>query len=112
MPPGDYAVVALADGWARGVATRVAMTGDQALTLELTHLADGALLFDGITDPGMGGAGGRVDISASAASALGDPLTFEWTVHGPDVQSLDGRRRPLRRSPPRPRPACTWRWSP
>ncbi|MBD3220508.1 PKD domain-containing protein [bacterium] len=88
VPDGRYTVVAMAEGWARAVAPSVTVSGATLVHLDLTHLTAGALLFDGITAPAMSGAGSRVQLEASAASALGDPLTFAWTIDGPDPQTV------------------------
>jgi hypothetical protein len=88
VPAGPYAVVAMADGWARAVLPSVTIDGDQLLTLSLTHLTTGAVLFDGISAPATAGAGARLQVEAAAASSLGQPLTFIWTVDGPAVEGL------------------------
>lgn len=90
VPAGQYDVVAMAAGWARAVAPALATSDGMLAPLHLTHLADGALLFDGIVAPAMSGANARVDLTAPAASALGDPLSFAWDVRGPEVTSLIG----------------------
>lgn len=90
VPAGQYDVVAMAAGWARAVAPALATSDGMVAPLHLTHLADGALLFDGIVAPAMSGANARVDLTAPAASALGDPLSFAWDVRGPEVTSLIG----------------------
>lgn len=87
VPAGTYDVLVMADGWARGMAHELTSADGLPVTVDLTHLAEGALLFDGIDAPAMGGAGARVTMSASVASALGDPLTFDWSVEGPAVSS-------------------------
>ena len=88
VPAGVYRVLALADGWARAVLPAVAVADDQMLQLDLTHLEAGAILCDGIDAPAMAGAGGRVDLTVAAASAIGEPLDFAWDVQGPAVDGL------------------------
>jgi len=90
LPAGRYDVLAMASGWARAVAADLTTDDDLVVTLPMTHLIDGALLFDGIVAPAMAGAGGRVNLSAPAASALGEPLAFDWDVRGPGVTDLIG----------------------
>jgi hypothetical protein len=88
VPAGIYRVLALADGWARAVLPDVAVAADRMLQLDLTHLESGAILCDGIDAPAMAGAGGRVDLTVAAASAIGEPLDFAWDVQGPQVDGL------------------------
>ncbi|MEZ4388964.1 MAG: hypothetical protein R3D98_15570 [Candidatus Krumholzibacteriia bacterium] len=106
VPAGEYTILVMAEGWARAVAPAVTTSDGLVVSLTLTHLADGALLFDGIEAPAMGGAGGRVDLSAAAASALGDPLSFAWDVRGPEWPAWWGAGPRASRSSPR-RPAST-----
>ena len=87
VPAGQYDVLVMAEGWARGVAHGVVTSDGLPVPITLAHLSDGALLFDGIEAPAMTGAGSRITLSATAASALGDPLTYDWSVEGPAVSN-------------------------
>lgn len=88
LPAGDYDLLALADGWARAIASEVSTGDGPVITLDLSHLQENPLVLEGIEAPAMGGAGARLDLQAIATSTLDDPLAFTWQVSGGPVTDL------------------------
>jgi hypothetical protein len=83
LPAGQYDILALADGWARAVASDVATSDGGQIDLSLSHLEQASLILENVSAPAMAGAGTRVTATAVAASAAGRPLEFDWQVRGP-----------------------------
>jgi len=88
LPAGTYDVLALAAGWARAVTCGLVTEPGLVVPLSLSHLEQQPLVLEAVDGPAMAGAGARVDLQAIAASASGDPLRFEWSVHGGPFASL------------------------
>lgn len=88
LPAGRYDVLALADGWARGVSADVVADENLTVTLAMNHLVSDPIILDGVDAPETAGVGMRLDLAAVAASATGNPLSFAWEFRGASVADM------------------------
>jgi len=85
LPPGEYNIIALAEGFIRGVYENlhIAKTTVTNLTAELLKLADNPIIIEDLTvQEGCITVNHPVHSHLSCVSTIGQELSFAWTVSG------------------------------
>lgn len=91
LPAGEYNIIAIADGFIRGVYEnlQIAQTQVSNLATELLRLSENAIIIESLTvEQGSVQAGQTVNAHVSCASTIGKTLSFAWTVTGGTYTNL------------------------
>ena len=85
LPPGEYHIIALAEGFIRGVYEnlQIVKTSVTNLTAELLNLAENPIIIEDLTvQEGCPTVNQPVHSHLSCVSTIGQELSFTWTVSG------------------------------
>ena len=85
LPPGEYHIIALAEGFIRGVYEnlQIVKTSVTNLTAELLNLAENPIIIEDLTvQEGCPTVNQPVHSHLSCVSTIGQELSFAWTVSG------------------------------
>ncbi|MCK9610269.1 MAG: PKD domain-containing protein [Candidatus Cloacimonas sp.] len=85
LPPGEYHIIALAEGFIRGVYEnlQIVKTSVTNLTAELLNLAENPIIIEDLTvQEGCITVNQPVHSHLSCVSTIGQELSFTWTVSG------------------------------
>lgn len=84
LPPGQYNIIVVAEGFIREVYDNVMVVKDQAFDLiaRLRRLADNPIIIEDLTVSGGVTVGEKITAQVSCVSTMGRELSFDWTVTG------------------------------
>ena len=85
LPPGEYHIIALAEGFIRGVYENLQIAENSVtnLTAELLNLAENPIIIEDLTvQEGCPTVNQPVHSHLSCVSTIGQELSFTWTVSG------------------------------
>lgn len=84
LPPGQYSIIVLADGFVREVYETVQVVKDQVVDViaKLRKLADNPIIIEDLTVSGGVTVGEKITAQVSCVSTMGSKLSFDWSVTG------------------------------
>lgn len=91
LPPGEYHIIALAEGFIRGVYEnlQIVKTSVTNLTADLLNLAENPIIIEDLTvQEGCPTVNQPVHSHLSCVSTIGQELSFTWTVSGGSYTGL------------------------
>jgi len=91
LPPGEYHIIALAEGFIRGVYENLQIAENSVtnLTAELLNLAENPIIIEDLTvQEGCPTVNQPVHSHLSCVSTIGQELSFTWTVSGGSYTGL------------------------